>query len=227
MRTSSAVAWICARMPSYLSSANAPAPSIGHDLVRILLRLREHERERMKEVHRAESSASDRASSAAAPMSPVSMFARRTAASGRPNAFAIADSTSPSCSPMRNSRSRILTTKRTPCASSFRSSATSTFFFSLGARRRREPLERLADLGQRHRARRIVVEQLGDRVAGVAVLRPRRPHFVRRSAGRLDDRVADSAAPPTPAVRWSLRGNGEPEKKTTARSSDASSSVTR
>src|SRR2546421_267099 len=33
---------------------------------------------------RAESSAFARASSAAAPMSPVSMFARRTAASGRP-----------------------------------------------------------------------------------------------------------------------------------------------
>ena len=41
---------------------------------------------------RAESSASERASNAAAPMSPVSMFARRTAASGRPNAFAIASS---------------------------------------------------------------------------------------------------------------------------------------
>jgi hypothetical protein len=35
------------------------------------------------------------------------------------------------------------------------------------------------------------------------------------------------AAPPTPATRSSRRGNGEPEKNTTARSSEASSSVRR
>src|SRR5206468_1124591 len=58
-------------------------------------------------------------------------FARRTASSVRPKAFAIAASTSPSCRPMRNSRRRIFTAKRTPCASSLRSSATRVFFFSI------------------------------------------------------------------------------------------------
>ena len=168
----------------------------GHDLVRILLRLREHERERMEERSSSPSRARPLcASSAAAPMSPVNMFARRTAASGRPNAFAIADSTSPSCSPMRNSRSRILTTKRAPCASSFaqqrrpaRSSSRSRPSVA-ASRSKVSPTSASVTVRDGSSSNNSATVSPASRV-----LRPRRPHLLRRSAGHLDDRIGDRRA---------------------------------
>src|ERR1051326_7750399 len=57
------------------------------------------------------------------------------------------------------------------------------------ARRRGQALERLAELGERDRARRIVGKECRQRVAGVAVVVPPRPHLVRGPPRRLDRRV--------------------------------------
>ena len=198
----------------------------GHDLGRVLLRLREHERERVEERHlRASSSASLRARSAVAPMSPVNMFARRTAvelASERlrdrrlHQPFREADAQlARSGSSRRSARPA-----RRPCGSS----SARTSFFAVAPWRRREAVEELAELGQRdRRATGSSGNRLRDRVAGVARISARPPRPLRGVRPVASATASPIVAPPTPATRSSRRGNGEPEKKTTARSSEASS----
>ena len=75
--------------------------------------------------------------------------------------------------------------------------------------------------------------RLGSSAKAVASVSPASPNSLHRahtsSAGRpvTSHTASESSAPPTPTARWSRRGNGPPAKNTTARSSEASSSVTR
>src|ERR1043165_5503990 len=75
------------------------------------------------------------------------------------------------------------------------------------ARRRGEALEGVAELGERDGAARIVREHGRERVAGVAVLVPPRPHLLRRPTARLDhglgqQRSADAGGPLVAPREW-------------------------
>ena len=84
-------------------------PQPRQDLGRVLGRRGEHELERMEERQAGVRGGPSRASVAVRPMSPVSIPAHLTSASGRSNAFAIAASRRPSRSPIRSSPLRTLT----------------------------------------------------------------------------------------------------------------------
>ena len=199
------------------------------DLVGILLRLREHEGERMEERHlrRVERVAlreQRRRADVAGEHVGAADRVERTAERLRDRRL-----DEPSCSPMRNSRSEDLhdvahALRDRAC----RSSATRMFFFSIapGVAARRSKYSPSFRQSRRSRAGSIA-KQLRRRVAGdrrTSTTAPR-PHPPLRPVD-FDERVADRGAADAGRALV-LRGNGEPEKKTTARSSDASSSVTR
>ena len=97
----------------------------------------------------ASPSRSSRASIAVRPTSPVSIPARLTASSGRPKAFAMAASSSPSRSPIRSSPPSTLTmAPAVPRRWRGRSSASRMRGLRRGARRRLDRLEGRADLDQ-------------------------------------------------------------------------------
>src|SRR5207248_464353 len=80
------------------------------------------------------------------------------------------------------------------------------------SRRRREAIEILAKLGQRDVAPRIVGKHLGDRVAGIGILAPPRPHLFVRPAARRRDRVADDRAANAGHALLAARERGAGEK---------------
>ena len=199
-----------------------------HDLRRILLRLREHERERMEERHlRRLERVALREQRRRADVAGEHVRTDAPSPSLRPNAFAIADSTSPSTSPMRSSRVRIFTTYRAPCASTLRNSSASTSFFAVAPCVAGDAIEVLAELDQRDVARR------DRRETHSATCRRHR----RTSARPPTPRRGCVRSPPPPHRRWPRRrrrprapraARTASRKRTpTARSSEASSSERR
>jgi hypothetical protein len=114
---------------------------------------------------------------------------------------------------------------RAPCASTLLNSSASTPFFSVAplVAARRSNVSPTSDS--------VMVRSTGGKMSATAS--PRSAYFgytsqssscVRPVASTTASAIVDQ---PTPVTRWSRRGKGEPEKNTTARSSEASSSVSR